>query len=555
MAALLKKLTPFYLYLLSALIYGGVLSFCALTIMTQSTQAEVIFFFSSSFFAAFLIAFDGKGTLKLFCLSLILSFFSTMSFVWPIGANSLSFPSQCLTFVALFSAIILLNVYHREKSLIPAYPVFFNDVWQKIALLLLLLLFCLGMALILFLFVTIFELLGIAFIEHLFDNKVVVSFIASFTLIMGLFICQQSARLLALFKEILIRFSVIFFILLSLIAWLFVLICFLRVLTDGDILVSKGTYVYTLFWFGFFSLIFFNGTFPYYLSIENKQTRLMRLLKFLLVSYPFIGLILTSLMYGAFYIYTYDLVTSSHGMEYFWVSENNFIEYIAFSLLWLYFAFYSFGKLITNDDFFSNLLPKVNLLLAGILIISTWGLINPISSFILSLEKVEGLPYIPQQASLKKPETALSGTKLKWTSNQEESKPLVLGSRNGKNLYACQAHIAKSIVGGESPDKNSCRVNFEGREFLFKHFKLLEGHSPILWTASNYTKEYRLVRSTFLQDPVRAFALCRTIYQNKIYLGHSKPGYWRCQIIVNDEPVSAQGLQLLYVKTKDATLP
>lgn len=550
MTETLKKLSPIHIYLLCSLVYGAILSMCSIVVMTQATKAEILFFFSSSFFLAFLLAFNGQRSLRLMLLSIILAVFSTLSFVWPIGTMWVSIPSQCLTLAALISACILLSVYHREKSLIPSYDTFFNEVWTKAALFLLVTLFCIGMLIIVTLFISIFNLLGITFIRHLLQDKIVLSFLASFTIIIGLYICQQSERILLQFKDILVRFSVIFFSVIATIAWLFIIICFIRTLSDGHILVSKKTYIYTLFWFCFFNLIFFNGAFWFYHRAKNKLTKSMRLLRFLLLSFPFLGLTLTSLMFGAFYIYTYDLVTSSHGFEYYWVSENNFIEYIVFSLLWLYYALYTFGKLITREEFFSNWLPKVNLVMAVILIVSTWGLINPISSSFLSLEKVESLPYLPQQASLKKPENALTGTNLTWISNSDQTSPIVLGVRDRKKLYACQVSIAHNLVNGESVDGDHCVVNYDGRDFIFKHYKLLSGKGPLLWASSNYYKDYRLIRGTFLKDPLRALPLCRTIYKNQIYIGHSQQGYWNCQIIVRGKAVSAPGLQLLYAKIK-----
>ena len=143
------------------------------------------------------------------------------------------------------------------------------------------------------------------------------------------------------------------------------------------------------------------------------------------------------------------------------------------------------------------------------------------------------------------PENALNETTLTWLNKSDKSKALSFGRRNGKKLYLCQTNFKGSIIVGELQEGEMCYIIFNNQTKAISNYKLLGGKPDILWAANEFSKTYKLIKGSFMKGERTSSAICRTIYQNKIYLGLASE-FWRCQISVNKRRVEARGLQLLY---------
>lgn len=514
---------------------------CALLIFAQSfldisRVSEYIVTATMIFFSAYLLNENGQDNKKLFFYTLLLTFFFTLSFLWPLGEEGNSNASKLFSLFALFASINLLSIFHQKKTLIPNYQFFVDVIWQKITIILILLCFALVISLVL-------KMLH----RSIFLSPSFCLIIYSFLLIMGTYLCKFYDMQLNAAKKALIFCSTLFFMLMTIFSILLFCFWLIKSFADFGTFLSHNIFIYTAFSYNFIYLICFNGAFPYYLTHKACSTRFLKTLHILLRIGPFLGLLIASLMLGEHYNFIAKLTTTSSYQNL--LAEETLVISLAFVLIWLYFALYVLGNLVDPQGFFKHWLPSVNLSIAFVLIITTLALTNPIATTILNLKKLD-LTISNESITPITEKNALDNTRLAWLPKKDIEKAISFGQRKNKPLYICQTNLHGNTISGEVVGNGPCVIGYNGKLYFKNTYQVLAGKAKVFWAASDYTKPNTLVKGTFFKNSGENYAICRTIYNNEIYLGRALSQYWRCLITSDNKIIEARGMQMLYTKKK-----
>lgn len=531
-------------YLLSAAIYSLIL-FCSFGLEDQQgLWQDWLFYFGSSFFCFFLIAFNGNHARRLLLSAACLALVYTLCFIYP-SATFSSFVILCLSF---FAAVNLLTVYHKANRLSPAYPLFFYEAWTNTALVVATLVFALSVFLIIMLFIGSSRLIGTEIVDTFFSFPLIKAFTQSVTLIMGLYLCRNVERIIAQVRLLFLSFGRIFFVMFFIINTFFLGVLSIRLCVwalnmkfglTAPLFEKENTslLITTFFSLGFFPLIFFNTAYPY----EEKENSFSKRLEQLCRYFPFVTLLLMSL---DLYLIKSDIKALVIAGEKHYLTQENLQYYYMHGFLWLYYAAYSLGIIINPKNFMRTILPKINEYLALLFVLSSLLLMNRL------VLDVFNIPLI----SLPKPEIETPTLKkmfktkpnMLWLASENTTPDTweVLGQVGTKALYGCLVRTPNAYA-GQSMAGKECIVAIKGKANAFKNFWIFSKENAYVWGDTMPLTGYVLPKG-----PDQAH-LCRTMYNNRIYLGHVGRIDRFCIIVSGEKTIKQEGYQRIYLKTPD----
>ena len=228
-----------------------------------------------------------------------------------------------------------------------------------------------------------------------------------------------------------------------------------------------------------------------------------------------------------------------------WIIVNSFLVIYALAYLWSTF---------TKRDQWLSQIATSNILIAMFLILVMIAANNPLSYANIhiaapSYEKtLSSKPAAHPQATYD-----LSKAKLFWLPETAQiAMPMaVLGYRDNHPIYACRTKLKGVYYAGELY-QGRCHVIVNALPKIIKNYNYLAGPGAIIWRQSGLhinTGKSFFVR-TNNKTPYVYF--CRTIYNNKIYVGTIKENDFRCRILAGNTQVDVDFNQVL--RTMGASL-
>jgi len=532
----------------------GLLSGISLALLVHYKINHMLpYFWISSFSFMFLLAFDcNKSLFALVMLSITTSFVVVAPFIW---LNSSNYFSEL--FLPLISAYAV-NSFHlayQQDGFKLTYPSLFYAVWDtpikgSVSI------FFTGLCwAILYIWSALFGLIGITFFTKLFSNIWFAIVITVLFAAIGLYIAQKANMVIRNLRFLLLQICQWLLPVLSIIGLLFIIAwAFMAVFTTKANNISP--YIFSSYCV--FMIVFINGVYQDS-HIESPYPGILAtIINFSVIILPIFTLaILYTLIFPLASVGSspsdYQLnVLSVHGLNSF-----NFNALINSSFLFIYSVGYAVIT-IRHRHVWHKSLGKVNVFLA-LLLIATNLFINNYFFYHASFNpgktksKVSS-PKINAKTKAKNQFEQLSqrltSSNILWQDNATNA--LTLAVQNNQKFSICRTKINNDFLPGIM-QKKQCQI-ISGKTLMnVNNFQILSGPENVLiWQSwlDNYSmvNKYGPIPVVVSLEHNDLQFICRTIYNNQVYLGIYSLKNSQCRIIVNHTFVKTTALKYLYTR-------
>lgn len=526
----------------------------AQALLTHYRVSGLPYLWLNSYGLLFLLAYpEARSWISLIFLTIISSFLCCVPIVWP---NSNSADAFILVFINAYALTAFHIVTQKHGFKLP-YDSLFFAVWDTFVKLIIGFLFTGICWLVLFLWGKLFDIIGIPFFSALFAKQwfgiVSTVFFAS----MGLYIASQNQKVVRNLRHILLLMCKFLLPVLAFIGILFMLSGLLNIF----ILNHKSNFDLPLpifLSFALLAIIFINGVYQTGTGEPYPRVLAMIVNIFIIILPAFIFIALYTLFFDAWAYQQYpplkhDVAIASRGLN-----DTNFSTLISSLILLAYAICYAIIALLRQTPWLKSL-AKTNIILAISLIAITLSLnnywfshakINPgrikfaLKSSPAQLQNEVQKRYQNLNARLKKEGFSFS---------RATSAALILGYNRDGAINLCRSTINAQEYSGVV-NKNRCQLS-DGKNIQNqKVFTVLSGSADkIFW--KNWLTDYDInLNQNESPLPIgfnknAILFICRTIYNNQIYVGIISDKENQCHIIVNDRfEATSEFYQFLYFK-------
>lgn len=483
----------------------------------------------------FLLAYKNQHSLhRPFIGSLIASFLGAMPFVWPNTSISSSVTWLCI--INLY-AINAFHIAYQSDGYHLKYETLFYAVWDTFSKLCIAGFFTTVCWLILLLWGSLFNLIGISFFQSLFNKSWFIIWSVSFFLGTGLFIADVTKNITRNLRHVLLLICRYLLPILAIIGLLFIASWIVKVI------LLKGKIQSNTFWFLSFaslSILFINGAYQNGRADNAYPKIILWIINLFIITAPLFSFI------ALYLLYTND----NQGIQHSGLNAITFNQLIIILLLLIYNLTYAVIILCQQNPWLKSL-KKANILLAALVVFTTLTTNNFLFTHASFNPGAIQPSYNHQKIKIKNLIThnriAMKKAKILWVKQNGSTtikNALILGYAPHP-IYLCRTKVNGHYYSGVAVDGQQCQYIREGTAKKTTAFEVLTGSlNQIRWQSFYWGSKntFPIIVGKHQNNLIK---VCRVIYKNRIAVGITQKS--RCTIISKDQAITLPNQTLVEV--------
>lgn len=347
----------------------------------RSVSGTFIYYFAIVAATLFAMSDDQRQLRSLILASLACGLVLAVTVTWPLAD-----PIRSLLFfmwvICFFAVISYVSVAHATRSLVPEYSALFKSVYINFVSIVFMYVLLFVIFIVLDIWGSVFVYLDVRFFEKLFVNQHFVYSFYSFMAVLCMYLIRTSPKTITVSYKFLLVMLRVLGLLLIFVGALFLIVWagkgfFFADYTNNVYMTSPVAFTA----YGFFALVSMNACW----LEPNKTVHLRKKLWLVASSLICLGVIF-ALIGDWQYVYFQKALAHRLQGHFVLVNKGNVLDYYANLLITVYFVVYLIGLILARREFLVTHLPKINLVMFYVMIISFILINNPLTKALIHVK-------------------------------------------------------------------------------------------------------------------------------------------------------------------------